>query len=133
MTDLKLVSLNIAMSMLSISDVLRLKTPDLLFLQEVNFNTQTLSDRVGRIGYCGESNIDPLHPTLPGTAIVWKKTLKISEVNQLIERRVMSVKVGGEMFLNVYAPSGTAHKRERWEMFNELAVLLLTMDKLPVM
>ena len=135
MTDTKLVSLNIAMSMLSISDVLRLNKPDLLFLQEVNFPTQTLSDRVDNLGYCGECNIDPLHPTLPGTAIVWKKTLKISEVNQLIERRVMSVKCGGEIFLNVYAPSGSANKRERWEMFNELAVLLLAMgrDKLPVM
>ena len=47
----------------------------------------------------------------------------------------MSVKCGGETFLNVYAPSGSANKRERWKMFNELAVLLLAMgrDKLPVM
>ena len=90
MTDLKLVSLNIAMSMLSISDVLKLNKPDLLFLQEVNFPTQTLNDRVDRLGYSGECNIDPLHPTLLGTAIVWKKTLNISEVNQLIERRVVN-------------------------------------------
>ena len=133
MADLILVSQNIAMSMLSISDILRLSKPDLLFLQEVNFSTQTLCDRVDMLGYDGECNIDLIHPTLPGTAIVWKKTLKISEVNQLIERRVMSVKCCGENFLNIYAPSGTANKRERWEMFNELAVLLLAMDKLPVM
>ena len=81
MADLKIVSLNIAMSMLSISDVLRLNKPDLLFLQEVNFSTQTLCDRVDSLGYVGESNTDPLHPTLPGTAIVWKKTIKVSEVN----------------------------------------------------
>ena len=97
-------------------------------------STQTLSDRVD-IGYSGECNVDPLHPTLPDTAIVWKKTLKISEVNQLIERRVMSLKCGDETFLNVYAPSGSANKRDRWEMFNELAVHLLAMgrDKLPVL
>ena len=75
------------------------------------------------LGYSGEC-----------TAIVWKKTIKVSEVNQLIERRAMSLKCGGETFLNIYAPSGSANRRERWEMFNELAVHLLFMrGRLPAM
>ena len=73
MADMKLVTLNIAMSMLSLSDILKLSKPDILFLQEVNFSTKSLCDRVDKLGYSGECNIDPLHPTLPGTAIVWKK------------------------------------------------------------
>ena len=135
MADFRIISLNIAMSSLSISDVLRFDQPELLFLQEVSFPTQTLCDKVDTLGYTGECNVDPLHPTLPGTAVVWRKTLNISEVNQIIERRVMSLKCGGETFVNVYAPSGTANRKERMEMFNELALYLLTMGrhKLPIM
>ena len=113
MADFKVISLNVATSLLSISDVLRNDNPDLLFLQEVSNSTQTLCDRVDTLGYLGECNVDPLHPLLPGTAVVWRKTLKISEVNQLIERRVMSMKCGGETFVNVYAPSGTANRKEQ--------------------
>ena len=135
MADFRIISLNIAMSSLSISDVLRFDPPELLFLQEVSFPTQTLCDKVDTLGYTGECNVDPLHPTLPGTAVVWRKTLNISEVNQIIERRVMSLKCGGETFVNVYAPSGTANRKERMEMFNELALYLLTIGrhKLPIM
>jgi exonuclease III len=66
---------------------------------------------------------------------VWRKTLNICEINQLIERRVMSLKCGGETFVNIYAPSGTANRKERWELLNELSVHILSMekDKLPVM
>ena len=78
------------MSLLSIPDVLGLDKPDLLFLQEVSNSTQTLCGRVDSLGYWGECNVDPL----PGTAVVWRKTLNICEINQLIERRVMSLKCG---------------------------------------
>ena len=135
MADMNLVTLNIALSMLSLSDILKLSKPDILFLQEVNFSTQSLRDRVDTLGYSGECNVDPLQPTLPGTAIVWEKNPQnIREVNQLLEGRVMSVKCGGETFLNIYIPSGSVKKRERCEMFNELATLLLAMgrDQLPV-
>jgi hypothetical protein len=73
MADFKVISLNVAMSMLSISDVLRNDKPDLLFLQEVSNFTETLCDRVESLGYWGECNVDPLHPSLPGTAVVWRK------------------------------------------------------------
>ena len=135
MADFKIISLNIAMSSLSLSDVLRFDKPDLLVLQEVSFPTQTLCDRVDTLGYTGECNVDPIHPTLPGTAVVWRKTLNVSEVNPIIERRVISLKCGEERFCNVYAPSGTTNKKERMVMFNELATYLLTMGrgKLPIM
>ena len=46
------------------------------------------------LGYCGECYVDPIHPTLPGTAVVWRKHLNVTEVNQIIERRVISFKCG---------------------------------------
>ena len=113
------------MSMLGLSDILKRDQPELLFLQEVNINTDTVNDIVSRLGYRAECNIDPLHPTLPGTAIVWKNNLKVSEINQLVERRAQSVQFAGEHFINVYAPSGSGNRRNRWEFFNELVTHIL--------
>ena len=131
----KAVSANIAMSMLSIQDILKCDKPELLFLQEINVSTQAVNDRVNRMGYSAECNVDPLHPTLPGTAIVWKNSLKVSEINQLIERRAQSIKCAGETFINVYAPSGSGNRRERWDFFNDLFTHIVQAggDRLPVM
>ena len=131
---LKLVSSNIGTSLLSVSDILKTDKPELLFLQEVTNPTNELLARVTSLGYCAECNVDSLHPQRPGTAIVWKKTLKISEVNCIIERRAQFIKVGGETFMNCYAPSGSNNKREREEFFTELFLHLLNVGggKLPV-
>ena len=131
----KIMSANIAMSMLGLSDILKRDKPELLFLQEINISSQIVNDIVSRMGYSAECNVDALQPTLPGTAIVWKSSLKVSEINQLIERRAQSVKCAGETFVNVYAPSGSGNRRERWEFFNELATHIIQAGgtKLPVM
>ena len=122
------------MSMLSIQDIIKSDKPELIFLQEINISTQTVNDSVNSLGYSAECNVDPLHPTLPGTAIVWKNSLKVSDINQLIERRAQSIKCAGEIFINVYAPSGSGNRRERWNFFNELFTHIIQAgDKLPVM
>ena len=90
MAPFRTMSVNIAMSFVSIPNILKSDKPDLLFLQEINNSTEFVSDSVTRLGYSVECNVDPLHPTLPGTAILWKTSLKVSEVNQLIERRAHS-------------------------------------------
>ena len=135
MAPFKIVSANIAMSMLSIKDIIKRDKPEFLFLQEINIPSQRVSDSVTSLGYRAECNVDALNPTLPGTAIVWKNTLKVSDVNQLIERRAQSIKCAGEVFINVYAPSGSSNRRERWNFFNDLFthILLAGSDRLPVM
>ena len=129
----KLVSANVGTSLLSVSDILKTDKPELLFLQEVTCPTHELLTRVTSLGYSAECNVDSLHPTRPGTAIVWKQTLKISEVNCIIERRAQIIKVGGESYVNVYAPSGSNNRREREEFFTELFPHLLNVGegKLP--
>jgi exonuclease III len=72
------MSVNIAMSIVSISDILKSDKPDLLFLQEINNSTEIVSDSVNRLGYSVECNVDLLHPTLPGTAILWKTSVKVN-------------------------------------------------------
>ena len=123
------------MSTLSISDILKSDKPEILFLQEISVCTEVLNDIVTRLGHRGECNIDPLHPTLPGTAIVWKNNLKVSEINQLIERRAQSIKCAGEKYINIYAPSGSGNRRERWDFFNELFTHIVQAgeDRLPVL
>ena len=59
----KTISVNIAMSMLSIPDLLKRDKPDLLFLQEISSPSETVNDCVNNLGYTAECNIDPLHPT----------------------------------------------------------------------
>ena len=82
----KVISANVSTSQLSISDILKTDKPELLFIQEITNPTHELLTRVTNLGYRAECNVDSLHPTRPGTAIVWKETLKISEVNCIIER-----------------------------------------------
>ena len=130
----KLVSANLGTSLLSVGDILMTDKPELLFLQEVTCPTNELLTRVTSLGYSAECNVDSLHPTRPGTAIVWKKSLKINEVNSIIERRAQFIKVGGESYVNVYAPSGSNNKKEREDFFTELFLHLLNKGegKLPV-
>ena len=134
-SNFKTISANIAMSMLAVSDILKRDQPDLLFLQEICISSESLNESVCKIGYSAECNVDPLHPTLPGTAILWKTSLNVGQVNQLIERRAQSVKCAGETFINVYAPSGSSNRRDRWEFFNELFTHIVQVGgvKLPVM
>ena len=134
-SSFKIVSANIGTSMISIADMLKTDRPEILFLQEVTSPTSDLQARVAGLGYSGECNVDSLHPTRPGTAIVWRQTICVSEVNCLIERRAQSVRVGGETYVNVYAPSGSNNRRERAEFFIELFPHLLHIGegKLPVL
>ena len=76
MTDMfKLVSANVGTSLLSVGDILKTDKPERLFLQEVTCPTHELWTRVTSLGYSADCDVDSLHPTRPGTAIVWKQTL----------------------------------------------------------
>ena len=98
---LKLISANLGTSLLSVGDILKTDKPELLFLQEVTNPTSELLAKVSNFGYSAECNVDSLHPTRPGTAIVWNQKIKISEVNCIIERRAQIIKVGDESYVNV--------------------------------
>ena len=89
----KTMSANLAMSLVSLPDIINSDKPDLLFLQEIKSSSETVNNIVNRLGYSAECNIDPLHPTLPGTAILWKSHLKVKDINQLVERRAQCINV----------------------------------------
>ena len=119
----KAVSHNVGGSTrLKLMDLLTRFKPDVLSLQENVIKTNELKDLVKTKGYDAESNFD--ESGKPGTAMIWKINLQVQLPPQAIEARTMQVlrirdrRFGGDLtIINVYAPSGTAGKEEREELF----------------
>ena len=101
--------------------------PDILLVQEVLLSSQELLLKVKPFGYNCESNIDVLNPTKPGTAVIWREGVPVAETRVIVTGRLQSVTVGSVTLLNMYAPSGSAKRREREQLFaTELFQELIT-------
>ena len=119
----KAVSHNVGGSIrLKVKDLLDRFKPDVLCLQENALKTIELKEMVRRQGYEAECNFD--ESGKPGTAMIWKANLQVQAPPQSIEARTMQVlkvrdrRTGGNLVMvNVYAPSGSAGKVEREELF----------------
>ena len=119
----KAVSHNVGGSTrLKVNDLLNRFKPDVLSLQENVLKTNELKDMVRRQGYEAECNFDESEK--PGTAMIWKTNLQVLAPPQPIEARTVQVlkvrdrRTGGNLVMvNVYAPSGSAGKGEREELF----------------
>ena len=118
-----LVSHNVAGGTLVICELLKHFKPLVLCLQEVKISTKELNTIVNRLNYKGQCNIDPEFPNQCGTAIVWRSDLCVSgDTRVIVSRRVQSLTLGTAAtskeeqctVINVYAPTGTAGKKE-WE------------------
>ena len=126
-SDLKVLSFNLAGGTLFLHSLLPEDKPDILLIQEVLLSSQELLLKVKPYGYNCESNIDILNPTKPGTAVIWKEGVPVAETRVIVEGRLQSITVGTVTFLNIYAPSGSAKRKEREQMFaNELFQELAT-------
>ena len=68
---LRVLSHNIAGGLAFLVELLKKYRPDILCLQEVKINTAELIMMVKRLGYVGESNLCPMNPNKPGTAVIW--------------------------------------------------------------
>ena len=102
-------------------DLLTRFKPEVLCIQENVLKTNELKDLVKRQGYEAECNFD--ESGKPGTATIWKASLKVQAPPQPIEARTIQLlkvenrKVGNLTIINVYAPSGSTSKEEREELF----------------
>ena len=89
----------------------------------MNIDTKQLNDIVKCLGYNGESNLCPVNPHKPGTALVWRRNLSITGTVSVEPRRIQLIRMPGLAVLNMYAPSGSACKEDREELFRgELAL-----------
>ena len=107
---------------LKVNDLLNRFKPDVLSLQENVLKTNELKEMVKRQGYEAECNFDESRK--PGTAMIWKASLQVLAPPQPIEARttqmlkVRDERVEGSLIIiNVYAPSGSAGKGAREELF----------------
>jgi exonuclease III len=97
--------------------LLELHKPHVVLLQELTVTTEQLQSLVGRKGYKAVANIDELNQSKPGTGLVWKSELDVTEVTSLSECRCQSLRLGNFVFFNIYAPSGGNNKAARREFF----------------
>ena len=113
------ISQNIASSkkLERITETLKRKQPDILFLQEVTLTTAQLQAAVLPLQYKCDSNIDIDNPNSPGTAVVWKSNLPVTQVTSLVPCNLQTLALGHQFFYNVYAPSGSENRRERALLF----------------
>ena len=91
-------------------DFLRSQDIDIVFLQEVT--NHALQDLYGYNTYLNVGT------DMRGTAFVTKQDLQITNINKLPSDRGITADFGGVKLINIYAPSGTAKKREREQFYS---------------
>ena len=90
---------------------------DIVCLQEV-----TNSEITQIPGYTAYVNIGTENR---GTAIIVKEGFRTSDVTRLQSGRGITIKINDIYYVNIYAPSGTAKKKEREEFFNNQLPILI--------
>ena len=117
--QINFLSLNVGMSstLAGLTTLITAQKLDIIFLQEVRLNSEQLNLIVNSLGFQANANIDQDQPSKPGTALVWKKTLPVSDVFTVVLCRVQVAMLGPYMLMNIYAPSGSEKKYARAEFF----------------
>ena len=134
---LTILSLNIGGSVTlgGLPAILELEKPDIVFLQEVHVNTEALDKVVSRHNYKAMCNINTSDERTLGTAFVWRIGVPVTSVNSVVECRLQSAIVAGQLLLNVYAPSGQLAKNARRTFFGSdvfMAIRGVNDGKLPI-
>jgi exonuclease III len=100
-----------------LNDFLRKQEIDILYLQEV-----VHPNLVKLQGYTTYINVGT---EMRDTAFVTRDTIKLENINKLTSDRGMTAEFRGKTMINIYAPSGTAKRKEREHFYNnELAYFL---------
>ena len=104
-SSINFLSLNIGMStsLAGLTSLIPAYDLDIIFLQEVRLTREQINLFLDGLGFQAEVNVDHEHPSTPGTAIAWRKTLPVTDVNPLVLCRVQVATLGPCMLLNIYA------------------------------
>ena len=85
---------------------------DIIFLQEIVTTSEELDRDISKFGFnCNVNSAED--SSKPGTAIIWRSSLQISDCLNIIVGRAQLLVLGGVILLNIYAPSGSNLRHER--------------------
>ena len=112
-SKIRLLSLNICLkrNLTCLRAMITDLRPDIIFLQEVNLSDEQLGSQISRDFKCKVNNAE--EDSKPGTAMIWKSTLQVSDVSNVVAGRAQLAHLDNYILLNVYAPSGSSAKHAR--------------------
>ena len=104
---LKILSLNVGMSstLAGLTNLLRMENIDIVLLQEVKSTEEDIDSLVNSLGFQSRVNNDSDSPTKPGTAVLWRKSVKVQDVISFLTGRIQIVLMESCIVVNIYAPS----------------------------
>ena len=121
-------SLNVGMSntLAGLLAIINAEFLDIIFLQEVRMSAEQIEHLLK--GFKAAVNVDPSQPSKPGTAMVWKEALPVTDVCPIVLCRAQMATLGPYKLLNIYAPSGSDKKQERNVFFGQEIFTSLQLD-----
>ena len=122
------LSLNVGMSasLAGLPVIIQAEQLDIIFLQEVRVTSEQIEHLLR--GFRAVVNIDESQPSKPGTAIVWRETIPISDVCPIVPCRLQVASLGSYKLLNIYAPSGSDRRHDRAVFFGQDVFQALQID-----
>ena len=119
-SSFKIFSLNIGMknNLGGLRDLIIEYKFDMIYLQEIRLTNDELQAKINNLGYHCQVNIDMDELSKPGTAIVYKSSLPVTDIQTLVKCRAQVAFVRNFAFLNIYAPSGSQNRLERGIFFS---------------
>ena len=127
-SSLNLLTLNVGMSssLAGASTLIEVEKVDLLFLQEVRLTSEQIE--LSLKGFKAVANIDEDDPSRPGVALAWRQCLPVINVINLVSCRLQIATLGSVSLMNLYAPSGSAKKHDRYLFFTKDVFQTLNFD-----
>ena len=116
---IRILSLNIGLKsdLAGLSTLIKVHKLDLVLLQEVRISDEQINQKVGHLGFTGKVNVDAENPMKPGTALVWRSVLPVTQVSTIVSCRAQYAILESIAILNIYAPSGSDKRAERGLFF----------------
>ena len=126
---LKCLSLNVgtSSSLAGVSTLIDLEKIDLVFLQEVRITSDHIESLLRN--FKAVANVDVDNPSIPGVALAWRHNLPVSNVTNLVPCRLQIANLGSIKIMNLYAPSGSSKKHERYIFYSKEVFSTLNLDK----
>ena len=128
-SNIRFLSLNVGLknNLAGLLTLIGVHKLDLIFLQEVRLSESEIKQIVGLDFEC-KVNIDEENVSRPGTAVIWKISIPITNVTNLVPCRAQFVEIQNCGLVNVYAPSGSDRAQERAVFFSTDIFQALSLD-----